>query len=102
MPKALENGSDWPLSRISNQKAIDVCQTSVSISIVTPSYNQAAFLETTIRSMILQNYTNLEWVLVDGVSTDGCLDIIEYYRQWIDHVIVEPDRHQYDALKQRV
>lgn len=68
------------------------------ITVVTPSYNQAAFLEATIRSVLDQDYPNLQYGVVDGASTDGSADIIERYRDRLDFAIIEPDRGQVDAL----
>ncbi len=68
------------------------------ISLVTPSYNQAAFLETTIRSVVEQGYDNLQWGVVDGGSTDGSLEILARYRRCFDFVIVERDGGQSQAI----
>jgi len=68
------------------------------ISVVTPSLNQAAFVEETIVSVLGQNYENLEYVVVDGGSTDGSADIIEKYRSRLNHYVSEPDLGHGNAL----
>jgi len=68
------------------------------ISIVTPSYNQAAFIETAIRSVILQGYPNIEYFIMDGGSTDGSVDIIRQYEPWLAGWASEPDAGQSDAI----
>lgn len=68
------------------------------ISIVTPSYNQGQFIEETIRSVLLQGYPNLEYIIIDGNSTDGSVEIIKKYKQNIDYWISTTDLGQADAI----
>ena len=68
------------------------------ITIVTPSFNQAAFIERTLRSVLDQEYENLEYFVVDGGSTDGSVEIIQRYADQLAWWVSEPDRGQTDAL----
>jgi len=68
------------------------------ISIVTPSFNQARFLEETIRSVLLQGYPDLEYWVMDGGSTDESAAIIERYAPWLAGWVSEPDRGQSHAI----
>lgn len=69
------------------------------ISIVTPSYNQGQFIEETIRSVLLQCYPNLEYIIIDGGSTDNSVEIIKKYDKWITYWVSEPDRGQAHAIQ---
>lgn len=68
------------------------------ISIVTPSFNQEAYLEAAIRSVVEQNYPNLEYIVVDGKSSDNSLEIIKNYSNFIDQWLSESDENQFDAI----
>ncbi|MDF5725947.1 MAG: glycosyltransferase family 2 protein [Rhizonema sp. PD37] len=81
LPERMPDGSEWP-----------------RISIVTPSYNYGRFIEETIRSVLLQGYPNLEYILIDGRSTDNTVDIIHKYEQYLTYWISEPDEGQTDAI----
>lgn len=81
VPDLLPDGSPWP-----------------RISIVTPSYNQGAFIEETIRSVLLQGYPNLEYIVIDGASTDGSVEIIERYQPWLTYWTTETDHGQAEAI----
>lgn len=69
------------------------------ISIVTPSFNQGEFLEETICSILEQNYPNLEYIIVDGGSTDKSVEIIKKYEPHLSYWISEPDKGQTDAIQ---
>lgn len=81
LSEVMSDGQPWPL-----------------ISIVTPSYNQGQFIEETIRSVLLQGYPNLEYIVIDGKSTDESVDIIKRYAPWIDHWESKLDRGQSHAI----
>jgi GT2 family glycosyltransferase len=81
LPDSTPNGQHWP-----------------RISIVTPSFNQGQFIEETIRSVLLQGYPDLEFIIIDGCSTDNTVEIIKKYETWITFWVSEKDEGQAHAL----
>lgn len=81
LPETAEGGRAWP-----------------RITVVTPSYQQGEFLEETLRSILLQGYPDLEYIVVDGGSTDQSVEILRRYDPWISHWVSEPDDGQSHAI----
>jgi len=69
------------------------------VTIVTPVYNGEKYLEETIQSIITQTYDNIEYIIIDGNSTDRTIDIIKKYENKIAYWLSEPDNGMYDAIK---
>ncbi|MDA9284274.1 glycosyltransferase [Flavobacteriaceae bacterium] len=68
------------------------------ITVITPSFNQGDFLKQTIKSVLSQNYPNLEYIIIDGGSTDDSVSIIEKFGKMIDYWVSEKDKGQTDAI----
>lgn len=97
LPTSKKNG--WPWSEETSPEKYSHRTDWPKITIVTPSYNQGQFIEETLRSILLQNYPNLEYIIMDGGSTDSTLSVIEPYKEWIDVIISEKDEGQSHAIE---
>ena len=81
LPDTLPGGQPWP-----------------RISIVTPSYSQGQFIEETLRSVLLQGYPDLEYIVMDGGSADGSIGILRRYELFLSHLHIGPDSGQGSAI----
>ncbi|QKJ30424.1 glycosyltransferase [Mucilaginibacter mali] len=75
---------------------------SLKISIITVTFNAADTIENCIRSVISQTYPNVEYIIVDGLSTDTSLAIIDKYKKHVHHIISEPDNGIYHAMNKGI
>lgn len=75
---------------------------NIKVSVITVVYNGVDTIERTINSVLEQTYTNLEYIIIDGQSTDGTLAVIDKYRDRIMHVISGPDKGMYEAMNKGI
>jgi glycosyltransferase involved in cell wall biosynthesis len=100
IPASPENSVGWPWS-VESVPPIDAADVKwPKISIVTPSFQQAAYLEECLRSVLLQNYPNLEYIVNDGGSSDASAEIIRRYSPFLAHWQSQKDAGQGDAINQ--
>jgi glycosyltransferase involved in cell wall biosynthesis len=98
LPKPVSNVSGWPWSIETDPKLYSNNIEWPKLTIVTPSFNQGQYIEETIRSVLLQNYPNLEYIVIDGGSTDSTKEILEKYSPWISYWQSEKDNGQSNAI----
>lgn len=100
LPPAPSDKTGWPWTEEPQVPSATPLNSSELplISIVTPSYNYGQFIEETIRSVLLQGYPNLEYIIIDGGSTDETVNIIKKYEKYFNYWVSEPDKGQTDAI----
>ena len=70
----------------------------IKVSIITVCFNSKRFIDSAIRSVVFQNYKNIEYIIIDGNSSDGTVAVINCYSDKIAHIVSEPDKGIYDAM----
>lgn len=90
-----KNGWPWTIESTVKFQDKNNCP---KVSVVVPSYQQGMFIEETIRSVLLQNYPNLELIIMDGGSGDSTVDVLNHYKDFISMAVSEKDRGQSHAI----
>jgi glycosyltransferase involved in cell wall biosynthesis len=100
LPAAPPGKHGWPWDEVPTRDDVHAREEGPwpAITIVTPSFNQGEFIEQTLRSVLLQGYPRVEYIVVDGASTDDTPKVLDTYRPFLDHLISEPDRGQSHAI----
>ena len=98
----VQDGLRWPHAKFDLSEAFGKLKPSgiewPKITVITPSYNQVAYVEETLLSVLHQHYPNLEYFVIDGESTDGSVDVLRRYESRITKLIIEKDEGQTDAI----
>lgn len=98
LPNVPVNKTGWPWNEQTKPGVYEKRTFWPKLTIVTPSFNQGSFLEETIRSVLLQNYPNLEYIIIDGGSTDNSKEIIQRYSHCVSYYQSEKDDGQGQAI----
>ncbi|HEX6190507.1 MAG TPA: glycosyltransferase [Pyrinomonadaceae bacterium] len=97
-----QNGQLWPAACFNLAHAFESLKDPAvpwpKITVITPSYNQADYIEETLLSVLNQHYPALEYIVVDGGSTDGSVEVLRSYEKRLERLIIEPDQGQTDAI----
>lgn len=101
LPTVPPNCSGWPWTEHWTCRPEPVSKFDVlpTISVVTPCLNSAGYVEAALRSVLLQHYPRLQYLVLDGGSTDGSIDILRRYQYFLEYFVSEPDAGQYDAIQ---
>jgi glycosyltransferase involved in cell wall biosynthesis len=104
LPPPPSGKTGWPWTQASPQLPDQMPDGAewTKISIVTPNYNYGRFIEETIRSVLLQGYPNLEYIVIDGDSTDESVEIIKKYEPWLTYWVSEKDKGQANAINRGI
>jgi len=102
LPAPPKDKYGWPWTEDSQDESWAEHPHMPSIALVTPTLNQGGFIEETIRSVLLQGYSKLEYWIIDGESTDSTPSIIDKYRSFVDGYIREADEGQSDAINKGI
>src|SRR5258708_19305622 len=98
LPPAPARRHGWPWDKRPATGIAEAEAWMPRISVITPSLNQGRFIEEAIRSIVAQQWPDVEFIIVDGGSGDETLEIIKRYEAWIAQWITEPDPRQADAI----
>ena len=101
IPPPLADKNGWPWIEVPQEPNLSVNESWPLISIITPSYNQGAFIEETIRSILCQDYPYVEHIVIDAGSQDETLSVLQHYSAHIKWVS-EPDEGQADAINKGI
>lgn len=102
LPPPPPGKTGWPWTEETEPVIYEKLKRLPRISIVTPSYNQGEYIEQTIRSVLLQNYPNLEYIIIDGGSSDNTKSVIAKYEKWLNYYISEKDKGQSEAINKGI
>lgn len=104
LPPVPKQKKGWPWNKGSTRLSDDMFDIIPwpKITIITPSYNQGDYIEEAIRSVLLQGYPNIEYIIIDGGSDDKTVDIIRKYENWISFWVSEVDKGQCNAINKGI